>query len=257
MHMKGVVLTFLEQVGHPRHYVWLRVFFQLTAFGWAVISPRIWIQSYTRPPGNPFFLNARREIQDYRFISVPLGPRVEKILSTTELSNGHFINARFQRVSVFFGNWQPGQGDTSSVTHTPEGCWVATGFQILPYDGPSQLSISIGGRQIPFQCRVLKHSDLATPEITLWAACIDGIWNGLPYKASLEQIEDSHTVLDRLQHILVQYKNHWKFFCDSVLFRSNPAVRKQFIRFSTPLTTEWQPALGELVSFANRWLEPS
>jgi hypothetical protein len=249
-------MTIIEQVRHPRHYVWLRVFFLLTVFGLAVISPRIWIQSHTRPPQNPFFLKARREIQDYRFISVPLGPRVEKILSTTELFNGHFIDARSQRVSVFVGNWQPGQGDMSSVTHTPQGCWVADGCRILPYDGPSQLFISIGGRQIPFQCRVLKRSDIVAPEITLWAVCIDGQWDGIPYKPELEQIEDAYTVVEKYQNILVSYKNRWAFFCELMRLRSNPAVRKQFIRFSAPMTTEWQSALVELAAFANRWLEP-
>jgi hypothetical protein len=249
-------MTFLEQVRHPRNYVWLRVFFLLTVFGLAVMSPRIWIQSHARPPQNPLFLKARREIQDYQFISVLLGPQVEKSLSTTEIFNGHFIDARSQRVSVFVGNWQPGQGDMSSVTHTPEGCWVANGFRILPYDGPSQLSISIGGRQIPFQCRVLKHSDLVAPEITLWAVCIDGRWEDITYEPTLEQIEDTYTVVDKFQNMLVSYMNRWACFCERVLLRSNPTARKQFIRLSAPMTTEWQPALVELAAFANRWLEP-
>jgi hypothetical protein len=247
--------TFLEQVEHPHHCVWLRVLLQLTVFGLAIIGPSIWFQSHRRPPENRFFLNARHEIKNYRFIPVSLGSLVEKSLSTTELFNGHFIDARSQRVSVFFGNWQPGQGDISSVTHTPEKCWVGNGFQILPYGGPPQLFISIGGRKISFQCRVLKRFDLATPEITLWAACIDGIWEGIPYYPPLEQIEDAYTVLNRFQHMLVSYKGQWKFFCDRIILKSNPADRKQFIRFSTPLTTKWQPALGELEAFANRWLE--
>ena len=246
----------LKQVRQTRHYVLLRTFLQLIAFGFAVISPHIWIQSHARPPQNPFYLKARREIPNYRFISVPLGPRVEKSLSTTELFNGHFIDARSQRVSVFVGNWQPGQGDISSVTHTPEKCWVGTGFQIVKYGGPSQVTIPIGGRQISFQCRVLKRSDLGTAEITLWAACIDGLWDGIPYELPLEQISDAYTVLDRFKNMLVGYKNRWTFLCDRLLFRSNPAGRKQFIRLSTPLTTEWQPVLSELAAFANRWLEP-
>ena len=175
--MKVVALTLLEQGEHLRHCVPLRVFLQLTAFGLAIISPSIWFQSHTRPPENQFFLFARREIQAYRFIPVQLGARVEKSLSATELLNGHFIDAYSQRVSVFFGNWQPGQGDISSVTHTPEKCWVGTGFQIVEYGGPAQVTIPIGGRQISFQCRVLKRSDLGTAEITLWAACIDGLWD--------------------------------------------------------------------------------
>ena len=254
--MKVAALTFLEQVGHPRYYAWLRVFLQLTLFGLAIIIPGMWFQSNGRPSENQFFLNARREIPDYQFIPVSLGSVVEKNLSATELFNGHFIDARSQRVSVFFGNWQPGHEDLDSVGHTPEKCWVGDGFQIVPYGGPSQLSILIDGRQIPFQCRVLKHSNLVAPEITLWAACIDGLWDDIPYEPPLEQIKNACAVPNRFQKILVSYKNRWKLVCDSIFSRSNLASRKQFVRFSAPLTTEWQSSLGEIVAFANRWLEP-
>ena len=254
--MKVAALTFLEQVGHPRYYAWLRVFLQLTLFGLAIIIPGTWFQSHDWPPENRFFLNARREMPDYRFIPVSLGSLVENSLGTTEILNGHYMDARSQRVSVFFGNWPPGQGDFDSVGHTPEKCWVGTGFQIVPYDGPSQLFIRIGGRQIQFQCRVLKHVDLVAPEITMWAACIDGLWDAIPYEPPLDQIENADAVLNRSHKILVSYKSCWKLFCDRILFRSNPAARKQFIRFSVPLTTEWQSHLGELAAFASRWLEP-
>jgi hypothetical protein len=254
--MKAVALTFLEQVRQSRHCVWLRVFLQLTAFGLAIISPSIWLKSRIRPSENQFFLNARREIKNYRFIPVSLGSLVEKSLSTTEIFNGHFIDARSQRISVFVGNWKTGRGDLNSLGHTPEKCWVRTGFQIVPYSGPSQLGILFGRRQIPFQCRILKHSDLGAPEITLWAVCIDGIWDGIPYEPPLEKIKDDYTVLEQFQNALILCKWRWEFFYDRILLRSNPAARKQFIRFSTPIITEWQPALDELVAFANRWLEP-
>ncbi len=205
-------------------------------------------------------MTARREIPNYRFVPVDLGSQVEKSLRATELLNGHFIDVRSQRVSVFAANWQPGQGDFGSVGHTPEKCWVDTGFQIVAYGQPSQVSISIGGRQVSFQCRVLKRSDLESPEITLWAACIDGLWDGIPYdipyQPPLEHSEDNYNFRNQFRHLLVLSNNRWEFVCNSVLSRPNYAARKQFIRFSTPLTTEWQPALVELVAFAGRWLEP-
>jgi hypothetical protein len=118
------------------------------------------------------------------------------------------------------------------------------------------VSISIGVRQISFQCRVPKHSDLAAPEITLWAACIDGLWDGIPYEPPLDKIKDAYTVRDRFQNLLGSYKNRLEFICDRKLFRPNYTARKQYIRFSTPLTTEWQPALAQLIAFAHQWLEP-
>jgi hypothetical protein len=253
--MKVFALIFLEQVRHLLHCVWLRILLQLTVFGLAIVSPCLWVGHHIRPPENQLFLTVRREIPNYRFVPVDLGSQVEKSLRAKDLLNGHFIDKRSQRVSVFAANWEQGEGGFGSVGHTPEKCWVGSGFQIVPYGGPSQLSISIGGRQIPFQCRVLKRSNLVAPEITLWAACLDGLWDGIPYEPPLEQIEVSYTVWNQIQNLLVSCKTRWEFFCDPILFKSNPSARKQFIRFSTPLTTEWQPALGELVAFANRWLE--
>ena len=245
----------LQQIGRLNHTIWWKSLFGLSLFCLAVIGPGLWVQSRTQLPEDQFFLSVRREVPGWRFSPVSLDTKTKKILEASELFNGHFIDARSQRVSVFVGNWQPGQGDISSVTHTPEKCWVGTGFHIVEYGGPSQVTIPIGGRQISFQCRVLKRSDLGTAEITLWAACIDGLWDGIPYELPPEQIPDAYTALDRFQNMLVGYKNRWTFLCDRLLFRLNSAGRKQFVRLSTPLTTEWQPALVELVAFADRWLE--
>jgi hypothetical protein len=115
--MKVAALTLLEQVGHLRYYAWLRVFLQLTLFGLTIIIPWMWFQSHGRPPENRFFFNARREIPDYRFIPVSLGSLVEKNLSATELFNGHFINARSQRVSVFLVIGNPVREGTAQWTH--------------------------------------------------------------------------------------------------------------------------------------------
>ena len=67
---------------------------------------------------------------------------------------------------------------------------------------------------------------------------------------------DAVTVQDRLRTLFVSYKNRWAFFCERIHLKSNLAARKQFVRFSIPLTTEWQPALAELEAFAHQWLEP-
>ena len=184
----------LQQIARSNRPIWWKGLFGLSFFCLAVIGPGLWVQFRTRLPEDQFFLSVRREVPGWWFSPVALDTQTKKILEASELFNGHFIDARSNRVSVFAADWQPGQGDLDSLGHTPEICWVGTGFQIVPFGGPSQLSISVGGRQIPFQCRVLKHSDLAAPEITLWAACIDGQCNGIPYQPALQQIEDSYPV---------------------------------------------------------------
>jgi hypothetical protein len=246
----------LQQIERSNPTIWWKILPGLSLFCFSVIGPWLWFQSRTRLPEDQFFLSVRREVPGWRFSPVALDTKTRKTLEASELFNGHFLDARSNRVSVFAADWQPGQGDLDSLGHTPEKCWVGTGFQIVPFGGPSQLSISVGGRLIPFQCRVLRHSHLAAPEITIWVACIDGQYDGIPYLPPLQQIEDSHYV--RVQHLTLfaAYKNLWPSFCERVLVRSNQAARKQLIRLSAPMTTEWQTALVELAAFANHWLEP-
>ena len=246
----------LQHSDHPRQRTWRTVFIPLIVFGLAVLGTRLWIQSHTRPPENPVFLNARHEIPGYRFVPVALGSQVEDTLATTNLFNGHFLDGRSQRVSVFAAYWQPGQGDINSLGHTPDICWVGTGFRSVRRGEPTRIFILVGGCRIPFQCRVLQHPKQSTPEITLWAACVDGRWDEVPYEPQLDMTNDAVTVQDRLRTLFVSYKNRWAFFCERIHLKSNLAARKQFVRFSIPLTTEWQPALAELEAFAHQWLEP-
>jgi hypothetical protein len=246
----------LQHSDPPRQRVWRTVYIPLIVFGLAVLGTRLWIESHIRPPENRVFLTARHEIPGYRFVPVAMGSKVEDTLATTNLFNGHFLDGQSQRVSVFAAHWQPEQGDMNSLRHTPDGCWVGTGFRSVRYGQPSEVFFFLGGCRIPFQCRVLQHPKLSTPEITLWAACVDGRWDEVPYEPQLDHTDAIVTARDRLWEVWVLYKNRWAFFCERIHLKSNLAVRKQFVRFSIPLTTEWQPALAELEAFAHLWLEP-
>lgn len=246
------------QHGDPsRQRVWRTVFIPLIVFGLAVLGTRFWIQFRTRPPENPVYLTARHEIPGYRFVPVALGSQVEDTLATTNLFNGHFFDQRSQRVSVFAAHWQAGQGDGGTLFgHTPEICWLGHGFRTVRHGEPSQVFIPMAGRRIPFQCRVLKHPEQPTPEITLWAACIDGRWDDIPYGPPPNQTEGEATIRTYLQGVGRTLATRLASVRRIVQnpFASN--ARKQFVRFSIPLTTDWQPALAELEAFAHQWLEP-
>lgn len=246
------------QHGDPsRQRVWRTVFIPLIVFGLAVLGTRFWIQSRTRPPENPVFLTARHEIPGYRFVPVALGSQVEDTLATTNLFNGHFLDQRSQRVSVFAAHWQAGQGDGGTLFgHTPEICWLGHGFRTVRHGEPSQVFIPMAGRRIPFQCRVLKHPEQPTPEITLWAACIDGRWDDIPYGPPPNQTEGEATIRTYLQGVGRTLATRFASVRRIVQNPFASTARKQFVRFSIPLTTDWQPALAELEAFAHQWLEP-
>lgn len=228
----------------------------LILFGLAILGTVVWVQSQSRSPQEPLFIEARREIPGYGFTPVALGSQVTQTLATTRLFNGHFFDGHSNRVSVFSADWPRGQGDGGNVFgHTPEICWVGAGFRTVRQGEPSQVFVAVGGRSIPFQCRILKHPDLPTPEITLWAACIDGRWDDIEFGAPPHQGDGSAVVVGYLQEVGRTLSTRWASVRRLVLHPYPSGARKQFVRFSIPLTTEWPGALAALERFAPLWLE--
>jgi hypothetical protein len=189
---------------------------------------------------------------------VALGATVLKSLATTNLLNGHFFDARSNRVSVFSAAWQPGQGTGGNVFgHTPEICWVGAGFRTIRAGEPDHLALHLAGRSIPFQCRVLQHPELPTPEITLWAACLDGRWDDITFGAPTDMSEGTPTLVAFVQGFWRTVTTRWAGLRRLFEQPFTQNARKQFLRFSKPLTTDPQRALRELEQFATLWLEQS
>ncbi len=110
----------LEHGLHLPQRVTPTLFIPLIMFSLAVLGAHLWIQSHTRPSGNPVFFTIRHKIPGYRFVPVALGSQVAEALGTTNLFNGHFFDNESHRVSVYAADWQPGQGGGNSTGHTPK-----------------------------------------------------------------------------------------------------------------------------------------
>lgn len=233
-----------------------RALLSLGLFALAVLGTALWIRVPRPAPQNPLFLAPRPHIPGYGFQPVPLGATVAETLATTNLVNGHFIDGRSNRVSVFQASWEPGQGTGGNVFgHTPEICWVGAGFRTVRVGEPSQVSLKLFGRLVPFQCRVLQHPSLPIPEITLWAASLDGRWDDIVFGSPPDLPEKSATLLSYLTEFARTVSTRWANVRRLVQRPFTLSARKQFIRFSKPLTTDWSGALTDLEHFAQAWLE--
>ena len=250
----------MASFAHPapsRARVPYSIFITLALFGVSVFGTGFWIRTQTRPPLDPLFLTAHHQLLGYQFQEVPLGAQVAETLATTHLFNGHFFDSHSNRVSVFEAQWQAGEGTGGNLFgHTPEICWVGQGFRTVRFNEPSQVFLSFAGRPIPFQCRVLRHPQLPTPEITLWAACVDGRWDDVLLGPPPNLNDGAVTVGAYLQEVGRTLTTRWASVCRLVQNPFHVGARKQFIRFSMPLNTGWEPALIELERFAHQWLEP-
>jgi hypothetical protein len=205
-------------------------------FGLAVMGTALWAWIPWPPPQDPVFLKARQEIPGYRFQPIPLGQQVAETLATPDLLNGQFWDARSNRVSVFHASWQPGQGTGAVVFgHTPELCWVGAGFSTLHLGEPSQVSWGFSGGSIPFQCRILQHPVLAAPEITLWAACLDGHWDEIVYGSPPNMTEGPATLSAYLQESWRTVVTRGASVRRLLKRPLTQNARKQFVRFSHPV----------------------
>jgi hypothetical protein len=226
-------------------------------FGLAVLGTWIGVQSRIKSSEDPLFFARRSEVPGYRFQGVPLGRQVAETLATTRLLNGHFFDSRSNRVSVFQADWKAGDGDGGTVFgHTPDICWVSGGFRTVRLGEPSQVFIKLAGHHVPFQCRILTHPGLPTPEITLWAACINGRWDDVLLGSPADMGRSDFT----LHFFLLDLKQKLSTCMAAVrrlaLHPLEVSYPKQFVRLSLPVTHEWPGALANLELFAQAWLVP-
>ena len=90
----------------------------------------------------------------------------------------------------------------------------------------------------------------------MWAASIDGRWDDIPYGPPPNQTEGDATIPNYFHEVGSLVATRFNGIRRLIERPYAPTSRKQFVRFSIPLTTEWQPALAELEAFAYQWLEP-
>jgi hypothetical protein len=241
----------------PRHRSELVNWMQFGAFIFAVLGTWIGVKFRIRPSENPLFFTGRTEMNGYRYQAVPIGKKAAKALAATGLLNGHFFDSRSNRVSVFKADWKAGQGHGDEVLgHTPELCWVGNGFRMLQLGQPSQVFVNLNQRLVPFQCRILTHPGLPTPEITLWAACIDGRWDDFSLGPAVDIEKPGTTVGSYLADIEFMVSKRWAAMRRMALQPFGDSAPKQFIRLSMPVAHEWPSALANLERFAQAWVVP-
>jgi hypothetical protein len=228
----------------------------LAIFAVAVIGTTLWTRIPQPIAEAPKSLRTSSELTGFRFHQVPLGKTVYEILATTNLLNGHFFDSSSNRYSVFHAVWEPGSISASNAFgHPPELCWVGAGFERLSLGQPSQTNLAISGQNIPFQCRVLRHPALGTPELVLWTACMGGDWYGFDLGSNIETSHEKAGINAYLKKYRRRFLNQFTIINRMGLNVSSLNARKQFIRLSQPVTIDWQTSLASLEGFAQRWLD--
>jgi hypothetical protein len=188
------------------------------------------------------------------------------------------------RVTVFVAFWAGAdRKGLSVVQHTPDICWLGNGWIPLDLGVPKQVQIGLSVKDtpskisysdstaltdglstlkvsdrifgsnitLPFECRTFELRGVGAREMGLWCTLIGGkmLFEPTRYQGVSTQGHDGYTT--PYERSLAA--NH---FSQAVKARMQSHGNKQFIRYSVPLTGDWQGALQNLKAFGDAWLEP-
>lgn len=223
------------------------VFLGTVAAAWA------WFHVGAATPADALRFDVRTDIPGWAFVPEDIPPRAQELLATTNLVNGVFRAAGGREVVVFAGEWHADNAHQMSVVnHTPDLCWVKVGWVPAALGQPQKLVLPVGGREIPFECRVFQAPGGQQRQLVVWTTVLGGrvVEEGDRFQA--EDVEGA----DRRERRATSARRLAAAHFTTALRERIPGTGfKQFIRFSVPLEADWQEAAVAIKDFAPRWLD--
>lgn len=216
----------------------------------AAAGPWAWFHVGAPRSQGGILLSDHPELAGYAFRPDPLSPEVLDILSTTNVVNGRFIDrAGEMKVTVFRANWLPNEGlGKTLVNHTPDVCWVNTGWRPVDAGQPDVLKYQISGQTVPFECRVFETPD-GRKEVIVWCTLVNGEPLTEPFR-----FQGNARGGGRIQAAFNLGRLAIGRFLLRVERRIPATGHKQFFRFSTHMDEDVGTALTRLGEFAAKWI---
>lgn len=224
-----------------------------------------WAWYHVDPPQPPvrYRFDLHRDVPGYTFQPEAIPPKAAATLATTNLFNGVYLAntsapgnpTPTPRITAFMGEWSATHArEMSVVSHTPDVCWVGTGWLPVASEHPSQIEFDFDGHRVPFEVRTFRPPGPGPRELTVWCTLV----NGQPYS---EITRFANPDLDpgdspKARSNVTARRLAASQFRTAVLSRTAGTGDKQFVRFSAPIagTGDWRPVLTQLQDFARHWL---
>lgn len=220
-------------------------FLNLSIYCLALISPLLINKISSHSVQSPIFFEAR-QISEYKFESINLGQQQQKSLGTSNISNENFSDVNSNRVSVFKARWTSQEGSGEELYHTPDVCWVLQGFKQISVGEDSWVDLNFHGEIIRFQCRVLHHPDQPTPEVVLWAACVNGRWDTVSYSRAPLPLSSYNGLINYLNGCRLDLSLKRDYIWSRIGNPSTQGAAKKMVRVSKPLSGDWRQTVLEL-----------
>lgn len=219
-------------------------------FALAVGGPWAWFHVAAPKPEGGVRLEARAELPGYTFRPEVLTEEVLGLLATTNVLNGSFYHrGEGRRVTVFKADWLPTEGvGKTVVNHTPDVCWVNSGWRPVEAGQPDLQTFRISDRAVPFECRVFEAPDRSR-EVIVWCTLVNGEAQTEPFRFRGDASRGG-----RWRAALNLSRLAVGRFVARVERRYPATGFKQFYRFSMRLEGDTRISLQQLSRFAGEWL---
>ena len=192
----------------------------------------------------------------WKYTSVPIDESAEKILVADRTVNGEFKRAS-EAVRVFSAKrYVEKSNEVGLFVHTPDRCWVESGWRIEP-TAPDVVEMTVHGVRLQMERRIFAFR--GERELVYFAGLIDG--QPLPYRldhnlsVGLRTASPDSAVSGSAAR--ASDAHFWQRLWTSFASRSELLGPKHFIRISTPIRSGDTVAADKLLqSFAAQWLTP-
>jgi hypothetical protein len=219
--------------------------------------PRFWYSA--QGEGEMRWLRENTEVAGWGFHSVPVDEAAERVLVADRTFNGVFTNNLGSTIHVFSAKrFVEKSNEIGLFIHTPDRCWVETGWKIDAESAPTFREMELHGIRIPIERRIF-HAGTRRELVYFF-----GLQGGRPlpfrldhYLATGLRTSDKEAI-GRQRHVRASDMHFWARLWDSFKTRREFRGPKQFVRISTQLGAEEIGDADErLVQFLSRWLSPS
>lgn len=221
----------------------------------AVMGAWAWFHVAPPAPGEQWRFHVATRLDGWQFEEEPLSDAARDILATTNLVNGVFTAPDHPNVTVFAAEWRAEDGQAMNVVqHTPDICWVRSGWAPVQLGQPRHLQIQLEGRPVPFECRVFGSPGGGQRELVLWSTLVGGEVLEESGRWDVPSEGSDASVIGQARATQASRRMGVHQFLGNVLARRSATRDKQFVRFSVVVTPDWESALQRLQAFAPAWL---
>jgi hypothetical protein len=216
------------------------------------VFPEIWYSKHGAEQA--VWFAERSEIPGWKYTEEPVSESAERILVADRTINGEFRSGE-RAVRVFSAKrYEEKANEIGLFVHTPDRCWVESGWTIEPV-APDVVEVIVHGVRLTMERRLFNLR--GERELVYFCGLVGG--QALPYRLDHNLSVGMRTALKERQDTAgaaarVSDMHFWKRLGTSFASRRALDGPKEFIRISTPVNGDLAEADELLREFLGQWL---